>query len=104
MCIRDRVSIGTVVTLREATSGKEETYTVLGAWDSDPDQGIISYQTAIGQALLGRQAGETVTLSIDQGTGEFTIVSITAAPVDVMRVESAVADTATVAAEPVGVG
>ncbi|MBA2744057.1 MAG: GreA/GreB family elongation factor [Chthoniobacterales bacterium] len=99
-----QVSIGTVVTLREATSGKEETYTVLGAWDSDPDQGIISYQTAIGQALLGRQAGETVTLSIDQGTGEFTIVSITAAPVDVMRVESAVADTATVAAEPVGVG
>jgi len=99
-----QVSIGTVVTLREATSGKEETYTVLGAWDSDPDRGIISYQTAIGQALLGRQAGETVTLSTDQGPGEFTIVSIAAAPVDVMRVESAVADTATVAAEPVGVG
>lgn len=82
-----QVSIGTVVTLREVSSGKQETYTVLGAWDSDPDQGIISYQTAIGQALLGRQGGETVTLSTEHGTGEFTIVSITAAPVDVMPSE-----------------
>src|SRR5216110_1605127 len=41
-----RVSIGTVVTLRESDSNKE-TYTILGAWDSDPDRHIISYQTAI---------------------------------------------------------
>jgi transcription elongation factor GreA len=89
-----QVSIGTVVTLREATSGEEETYTVLGAWDSDPDRGIISYQTAIGQSLLGRQAGDTVTLSIDHGTGEFTIASIAAAPVDVMPSESPAAEPA----------
>src|SRR5438876_2953712 len=40
-----RVSIGTVVTLRDSDSNKE-TYTILGAWDSDPDRHIISYQTA----------------------------------------------------------
>src|SRR5207302_9656758 len=53
-----RVSIGTIVTLSDSDSGKEETYTVLGAWDGDPDRQIISYQTAIGQALLGHMAGE----------------------------------------------
>lgn len=83
-----QVSIGTVVSVREIASGNEETYTLLGAWDSDPDLGIISYQTAIGQALLGRKIGDTVTLSTDQGTGEFAIVSIAAAPVDVMPAES----------------
>lgn len=83
-----QVSIGTIVRLREVASGKEEVYTLLGAWDSDPEQGIISYQTAIGQALLGRKAGDVVTLSADQGTGEFTISSIEAAPLDVVPLEA----------------
>ena len=77
-----RVSIGTVVTLRAKDSGKEETYTILGAWDGDPDRHIISYQTAIAQALLGKNVGEVVTLQADEGTGDFEIVSIEAAPID----------------------
>ena len=73
-----RVSIGTIVTVRDKTSKKQETYTILGAWDGDPDRHIISYQTAIGQALLGHKAGEVVTLP----NGEFEILSIEPAPVD----------------------
>ncbi len=83
-----QVSIGTVVTLRETESGKEETYSILGAWDSDPDQGIISYQTAIGQALLSHKIGDVVTLNTDHGTGRFAIAKIEPAPVDVMPAES----------------
>lgn len=77
-----RVSIGTIVTLRDKESGKEETYTILGAWDGDPERHVISYQTAIGQALLGHKAGETVTLNTEHGTGQFEIVSIETAPPD----------------------
>ena len=73
-----RVSIGTIVTVRDKTSKKQETYTILGAWDGDPDRHIISYQTAIGQTLLGHKTGETVTLP----NGEFEIISIEPAPVD----------------------
>ena len=77
-----RVSIGTVVTLRDSDSNKEETYTILGAWDGDPDRHIISYQTAIGQALLGHKIGEVVSLNSDHGVAQFAIVSIEAAPPD----------------------
>src|SRR5947207_5813241 len=77
-----RVSIGTVVTVRDKSSKKQETYTILGAWDGNPERNIISYQTAIGQALLGHKAGEIVTLNTDQGTGESEVISIEAAPVD----------------------
>ena len=77
-----RVSIGTVVTVRNVETNKEETYTILGAWDSDPDRHVISYQTAIGQALLGHEIGETVSLNTEHGTAEFTIASIQAAPPD----------------------
>jgi transcription elongation factor GreA len=77
-----RVSIGTVVTLRNANTNTEETYTILGAWDGDPDRHIISYQTAIGQALLGHEVGETVSLNTEHGTAAFAIVSIEAASPD----------------------
>lgn len=84
-----QVSIGTVVRLRDTVSGKEETFTLLGAWDGDPDRQIISYQTAIGQALLGHRVGEKVSLNTEQGSGSFEITGIEAAPVDVMPAESA---------------
>ena len=73
-----RVSIGTIVTVRDKSSKKTETYTILGAWDGDPDRHVISYQTAIGQALLGKKAGEVAILP----NGEVEIVSIEAAPID----------------------
>jgi transcription elongation factor GreA len=77
-----RVSIGTIVTLRAMETRKEETYTILGAWDGDPDRHIISYQTAIGQALLGHKPGDSVDLNTEHGTAQFTIVSIQPAPAD----------------------
>jgi transcription elongation GreA/GreB family factor len=73
-----RVSIGTVVSVRDKISRKTETYTILGAWDGDPDRHIISYQTAIGQALLGKKPGEVATLP----SGEVEVASIEPAPVD----------------------
>ena len=77
-----RVSIGTVVTLRNTETNTEETYTILGAWDGNPDRHIISYQTAIGQALLGHEVGETISLNTEHDTVERTIVSIEPAPAD----------------------
>jgi len=77
-----RVSIGTIVTLRNAETNMEEAYTILGAWDGDPDRHIISYQTATGQALLGHEIGETVSLNTEHGTAQFTIASIQPATPD----------------------
>ena len=77
-----RVSIGTIVTVRNVETNTEETYTILGAWDGDPERHIISYQTAIGQALLGRKVGETVSLNTEHGAADATIGSIQAAPPD----------------------
>ena len=78
-----RVSIGTIVTVRDVDSKKEETYAILGAWDGDPERHIVSYQTAIGQAVLGHSPGEVVMLNDETGAGsQFEIVSIEAAPID----------------------
>ncbi|HKS31929.1 MAG TPA: GreA/GreB family elongation factor [Chthoniobacterales bacterium] len=78
-----QISIGTVVSLREVESAQEERYTVLGAWDGEPERHIISYQTAIGQSLLGKKSGDRVTLNTDHGSATYEVIEITAAPTDV---------------------
>jgi transcription elongation factor GreA len=93
-----RVSIGTIVTLRNTETNEEESYTILGAWDGNPDRHIISYQTAIGQALLGHEIGQTVSLNTEHGAAQFTIVSIQPAPRDQTASGSVLPSESTVAA------
>ena len=84
-----KVSIGTIVTLK-SISGDYERFTILGAWDGDPDRGIISYQTAIGQTLLGKVVGDKVTLNTDHGGRDYELIAIEAAPVDVVNESEAI--------------
>jgi transcription elongation GreA/GreB family factor len=70
-----RVSIGTVVKLR-IEGGGEETYAILGAWDSAPAMGIVSYKAGIGQALLGKRPGERVELAGEDGSRAVEILDI----------------------------
>jgi len=72
-----QVSIGTVVTL-VPESGEKEIYSILGAWDSSPDLGIVSYKAAIGQILLGRKPGDTVELPGDSIPRRLRIEAISA--------------------------
>lgn len=72
-----QVSIGTIVTLKDP-SGVEEEYSILGAWDSAPEIGIVSYKAAIGQVLLGKKTGDTVELPTETGKRSVTIAGIRA--------------------------
>ncbi len=71
-----RASIGTIVTLRETTGGRLDVYTILGAWDGDPEKGIVSYQSALAQALMGHQPGEQVTVPTEHGDRLADIVKV----------------------------
>lgn len=73
-----QVSIGTSVTVRDAATSETLSYHVLGAWDSDPERRVISYQTAIGQALLGKKPGETIELPTERGTRRVQVLTIEA--------------------------
>jgi transcription elongation factor GreA len=72
-----RVSFGTKVTLC-GDSGKEEEYTILGPWESDPDNRIISYLSPFGGAVLNKKAGEKFDFSINNEKVSYTIRAISA--------------------------
>ncbi len=56
----DIVSIGTVVQAMDLGANQPETFTILGAWDSDPDRGVISYLSPVAQSLLNNKVGDEV--------------------------------------------
>lgn len=73
-----KVSIGTVVGLENLANGETKTFTVLGAWDSDPDKGILAYLSDVGQELLDKKTGDEVSLPTAEGNREsFKITSVT---------------------------
>ena len=56
----DVAGIGTVVQATDLSANQSEAFTILGAWDSEPDKGVISYLSPIAQALLNRKVGDEV--------------------------------------------
>jgi transcription elongation GreA/GreB family factor len=75
----DVVSIGTVVRAVDTESGQPEQFTILGAWDSEPEKGIISYLSPVAQALLNKQVGEQVEFEISGVRHQHRIEKIEAA-------------------------
>lgn len=51
------VNIGTIVALTD-DAGVEQTITVLGAWDSIPEEQKVSYMSEVGKALMGLSIGD----------------------------------------------
>jgi len=60
----DAVGVGSIVELRDLGSKKVATFSILGAWDSDPEHNIMSYKTPLGQALLSKKVGDEVKVKI----------------------------------------
>ncbi len=79
--IDDVVNIGTVVGATDLAANQHETFTILGAWDSNPDKGIISYLTPIGQALLNRKVGDEVEFELHGTKRRHRIESIAVAQI-----------------------
>jgi transcription elongation factor GreA len=73
-----RVSFGTRVALKNGTSGKQEEYTILGPWESDPEHNILSYLSPFGGALLNRTVGERFDFSINDGKVSYEVEQIQA--------------------------
>ena len=70
------VSIGSVVDLMIDSTSEKVTYSILGAWDSNPEKHILSYQTPLAKALLGRQPGDKVTVEIDGNEETWSVKEI----------------------------
>ena len=71
-----RVSFGTTVTLKNKNTNADEEYTILGPWESDPENRIISYMSPFGKEILNSKEGEELSFEINERKHSYTVVKI----------------------------
>ena len=71
----DRVIFGATVTI-EDEEGRKKTWSIVGEGEADTREGTISYRSPMARALLGKQAGDWVTVERPAGDMDVEILEI----------------------------
>jgi transcription elongation factor GreA len=73
---RDRVGLGSTVTVLDLTKDEEITYSLVTSEDADVAQGRISTTSPIGRGLIGKKVGDSVKVQIPDGVREMEIIQL----------------------------
>lgn len=68
-----RVSFGSTVELIDQHDESQVTYTLVGSQESNPEKGLISISSPMARALLGKEEGDEVNISLPSGRKSFDI-------------------------------
>ncbi len=66
--------IGSTVSV--SINGSESTYTIVGGYESDPTLHTVSHRSPLGQALMGKKKGDSVTVRAPAGEMTYTVVAV----------------------------
>ncbi|MDG1132027.1 MAG: GreA/GreB family elongation factor [Opitutales bacterium] len=72
----DSIGIGSIVKLKDTGSGEQICYTILGAWDGDPDNNVLSYLTPLGQSILGKKVGDDIQIDVEGNAQSLLVESV----------------------------
>jgi len=70
----DTISLGHRVTIE--TNNKQQTFQILGSAETNPGKGIISHNSLLGKALMGRKIGDEIILNLAGKIVEYIITKI----------------------------
>lgn len=70
------VSIGSRVSLEDLEFKEKVEYTIVGSAESDPLQNKISNESPVGKAILGKEKGATVDVTVPAGVIQYKILDI----------------------------
>lgn len=68
-----KVSFGSTVVMTNMDTDEEATYTIVGGCESNPDIGLISFNSPLAKQLLGKEEGDEVKVRLPGGEKEFEI-------------------------------
>ena len=72
----EKVSIGTIVKVKDLDDGETYEYAIVGANEADPMENKISNESPVGAGLIGAKKNQTVEITIPAGTLRYKILSI----------------------------
>jgi transcription elongation GreA/GreB family factor len=62
--------------VRDAESGKELTWTLVGATEADLSAGRLSVESPVARALIGHREGDDVAVQTPRGERGYTILGV----------------------------
>ena len=68
------VQVGSSITAKTEAGSRQ--YTIVGSNEANPVKGLISNESPLGQAFLGRKAGETVEVKVPAGVVKYKIEAV----------------------------
>ena len=72
----ERVSFGSTVQLTDQKTDEEVSYTIVGGKESNPTKGLISIQSPMARALIGKEEGDEVSLTLPTGKKTYDIEEV----------------------------
>jgi len=72
----ERISFGSTVELIDQNTDEEMIYTIVGGQESNPSKGLISFQSPLAKALLGKEEGDEVSLVLPTGKKTYDIEEV----------------------------
>jgi len=73
---KDKVAVGCKVQLLDVEFDEEMEYSIVGSLESNPSAGLISNESPIGKAIMGKKVGEIVMVETPAGKIEMKILKI----------------------------
>jgi transcription elongation factor GreA len=74
--VSDRVDIGSTVLLKDLEYNENYQYTIVGSAEANPADNKISNESPVGKAILGRNTGEVVEVTVPAGLLKYQIVKV----------------------------
>jgi transcription elongation factor GreA len=71
-----RVKFGATVTIEDAESGETQRYVIVGEHEADIKRGRISIGAPVARALIGKEVGDTVTVTTPKGKRDYEITDV----------------------------
>ena len=71
-----RISFGSTVELIDQNTDEEISYTIVGGQESNPSKGLISIQSPMARALIGKEEGDEVELKLPAGKKTYDIEKV----------------------------
>ena len=72
----NKVVFGGTVEINDCDEDKKQTYQIVGQYEADLEKGLISYQSPLSRALIGKEVGDFVELTTPKGTKTYEILSV----------------------------
>jgi len=72
----NRISFGSTVKLLDLDTEEEFEYTIVGAVESNVEKGLISYNSPLAKALIGKKEGSDLLADLPKGVKEFEVLKV----------------------------